>query len=58
MTAKTSHLAMAAGIVAMFLTMPGAAAAEWMLSAIAPFPDCSAKEAMLAAVRYSVSRDR
>jgi len=27
-------------------------------AAIAPFPDCSAKEAMLTAVRYSVSRDR
>ena len=27
-------------------------------SAIAPFPDCRAKEDMLAAVRYSVSRDR
>ena len=27
-------------------------------AAIAPFPDCNAKEAMLSAVRYSVSRDR
>ena len=27
-------------------------------AAIAPFPDCRAKEDMLAALRYSVSRDR
>lgn len=31
MTAKTSRLALAAGIVALLLAMPGAAAAEWML---------------------------
>jgi hypothetical protein len=31
MTAKISHLARAAGIVAVLLAMPGVAAAEWML---------------------------
>ena len=31
MTAKTSHLAMAAGIVSVLVGMPGSSEAEWML---------------------------